>query len=375
MFLLDVTHTSHTRAQTGIQRVTRALAEALPAVQPAQPVCYDHFMKAWRPLDADELACRGARWSWAQRLRGHSRRLTGAGKKLPRATGFVCPELFSPRIATALDGIFQHVDGPRVAVFHDAIGLKFPELTPAGTVARLPAYLRELAMFDGVAAVSEDSAASLRDFWAWAGLHRVPPVQAIPLGVEPIPRSPTVPPPARPRVLCVSTIEGRKNHTALLAAAEALWGENLAFDLELIGLPRHDTAADALEQIQRLRSRGRPIVMHGTVGNDELHAAYARSSFTVYPSLLEGFGMPVIESLQHRKPCICSARGALGESARGGGCLTLDVVDAASLAAAMRRLIENPAELSALSHAAAGRKFRSWTDYANELAGWMRTLR
>jgi len=46
--------------------------------------------------------------------------------------------------------------------------------------------------------------------------------------------------------------------------------------------------------------------------------------FTVYPSLMEGFGIPILESLWHGKPCVCGGNGALGEVARGGGCLIVD---------------------------------------------------
>ena len=68
-------------------------------------------------------------------------------------------------MAAAWPALFAGISGPRVAVFHDAIGLKLPELTPPGTVRRLPGYLRELLQFDGIAANSADSAASLRDYF------------------------------------------------------------------------------------------------------------------------------------------------------------------------------------------------------------------
>ena len=103
-------------------------------------------------------------------------------------------------------------------------------------------------------------------------------------------------------------------------------------------------------------------------------AAYARCTFTVYPSLAEGFGLPVIESLARGRPCICSAHGALGELSQGGGCLALETVDAASLAAAIARLLAAPAELAALSAAAHARRFKTWPEYAAELAAWMRGL-
>ena len=384
MLLLDATHTSHTRAQTGIQRVTRSLFAELARIQPATAVCCDPYLGAWRPLAAGELdhlrpgqpatGSRGAKWPLHRRLAGHARRLAGAKPALPAADGLVCPELFSTPTGARLPEILRAVRGPRIAVFHDAIGLQLPELTTPGTVARLPGYLRELLLFDGIAAVSEASAVSLRDYWQWLGVSGAPPVRAIPNGVDPVPFSPPEIPPGPPRVLCVGTIEGRKNHLALLEACETLWTEGRNFELQLLGLARADTAGRALAKIAALKSAGRPVLYEGAVADAELHAAYARCTFTVYPSFTEGFGLPVVESLQHGKPCVCSAHGALGESARGGGGVALAVVDAASLAAALRRLLQDPAEVAALGAAARARKFRSWTECARDLSTWMRTL-
>jgi glycosyltransferase involved in cell wall biosynthesis len=385
MLLYDATHTSHTRAQTGIQRVCRSLYGALAARGPAAAICHDPYLGAWRPLNATEqrhlrpapvaAQSRGARWPWHQKIGGRMRRLLGSKPALPAGTGLVCPELFSPEVGGRLPEIFSAVMGPRVAVFHDAIGLKLPELTPPGTVRRLPAYLRELLQFDGIAANSQDSAMSLLDYWEWLGVANPPPVTAIPLGLDPVSAGsqPSILS-SRLRVLCVGTIEGRKNHLALLEACEALWTEGLVFELHLLGLARPDTAAAALARIDALKAAGRPLHYDGPADDAALQAAYQRCAFTVYPSLIEGFGLPVLESLQHGQPCICSNDGALGESTRGGGCLALPEVDAASLAGAIRRLLKNPAELAALSAAARTRKFKSWGDYAGELTTWMATL-
>ena len=381
VLLFDATHTSHTRAQTGIQRVTRSLFAELAKTQPVTGVCHDPYLSAWRPLDAGELdhllpgqttaGSRSAKWTLPKRLAGHARRIMGAKPTLPAAEALLCPELFSAKTGAHLPELFALVSGPSVAIFHDAIGLKLPELTPPGTVARLPAYLRELLLFDGVAAVSEDSAASLRDYWQWLGVTAVPPVQAIPHGIGPQPEATDEIPSETnpPRVLCVGTVEGRKNHLALLEACEALWQEGLSFELQMVGLARADTAGRALAKLA-----GRPLLYRGAAADAELHAAYRRCAFTVYPSQLEGFGLPVIESLQHGRPCICSARGAVAESARGGGCVALDSVDAASLVSAIRRLLQNSGELTALAAAARARRFKSWTDCARELTAWMQTL-
>ena len=383
MIYLDASHTSHTRAQTGIQRVVRALHAEFETAGDGRAICYDPHQQAWRTLRAAELAVlrdrsgrsrsRGAKWSLAQKWSGRVRRLTGRSAPLAEAAALVCPELFSPKVAATLPALFARVRGPRVALFHDAIALKFPELTPPATVARMPAYLRELALFDGVAAISEDSAQTLRDYWQWAEIPQPPPVRAISLGLDPVIQSST-PAHRTMRVLCVSTIEGRKNHGALLEAAETLWREGLQFELELIGMPRSDTGAAALQRLRELQAVGRPLVYHGAVAEDALHAAYARATLTVYPSLSEGFGLPVFESLQHGRPCVCARTGALGEAARGGGVLALDSVDAGALSVALRQLMIDPGRLRALEAEAKTRKFRTWNDYARDLRSWMTEL-
>jgi glycosyltransferase involved in cell wall biosynthesis len=269
------------------------------------------------------------------------------------------------------------VAGPRVAVFYDAIALKFPELTPSGTVARFPAYLRELLLFDGIAAISEDSATSLREYWNWLGVSNPPPIHAIPLGIDHPDTSAadtSAPAPVIPRLLCVCTIEGRKNHLALLEACETLWREGREFELQLIGLARPDTAGAALARINQLQREGRRLLFAGSVPEADLHLAYRQCSFTVYPSLIEGFGMPVLESLHYGKPCVCSGLGALGESARGGGCVPLATVDPTSLAITLRQLLDQPAELAALSAAARARRLKTWPEYTREFTAWMQTL-
>ncbi|MEO6993351.1 MAG: glycosyltransferase [Lacunisphaera sp.] len=390
MLLFDATHTSHTAARTGIQRVCRSLFEELYTQGNARPVCFDPHLIGWRKLAAGELATlrdrrsgsgksRGAKWTLAQKISGTTTRWRGGKPSLPDNAGFICPELFSGKVGSHLREIFPAIRGPKVAIFYDAIPLKYPELTPAGTVARLPTYLRELLQFDGVAAISADSAASLRDYWQWLGVSNGPPVEAIPLAVDPL--SPTLAtdaprhrPDSLPRILSVGTLEGRKNHLALLQAAASLWDSGVKFELQLLGLARPDTAKPALDLIATLQRAGRPLLFDGSVTDEHLHAAYRDCAFTVYPSLIEGFGLPVLESLQHGRPCICSGRGALAESAVGGGCMTLASVEADSLASAMRSLLEKPAELAALAVAARSRKLQSWNGYANAIVSWMQTL-
>lgn len=382
--LLDLSHTSHTRARTGVQRVARSLFSALGPE--ALPITHDPYRRTWRPLERWEHANlaatapakkRGARWPLSARLRALFLKSQSNLQFAHDARALLVPEIFSPAVATALPSLFAAVRGPRVAIFHDAIALKFPELTPTKTVARFPAYLAELLAFDGIAAVSEDSRDSLIDYWRWLGAKNPPPVRAIPLGIDTHPPAPSGeihPSAADPTLLCVGSIEGRKNHLALLDACESLWSRGARFTLHLIGLAQPQTAAAALARLQSLQAAGRSLRYDGPASEAALHAAYAAARFTVYPSLLEGFGLPVLESLAHGRPCVCSARGALGESARGGGCLALDRVDAPSLAAAISRLLDSPTELAALTAQARARQLRTWSDYARDLTAFVSDL-
>jgi glycosyltransferase involved in cell wall biosynthesis len=386
---LDLSHTSHTRARTGVQRVARSLRRALG--DQALGVCFDPYERAWRPLSKAEgltldatapAKGRGSRWSLAASLRGRMRRLRKKNNALsalaPKAGdgpgGVLVPEIFSPGVARALPQLFAASPGPRVALFHDAIALQHPEFTPRGTVARFPAYLQELLQFDGIAAVSEASRQALLDYWGWLGATRVPEVAALPLGLD-LPAEAAGPPPAgEPTLLCVGSIEARKNHLGLLEACEALWSKGLTFKLHLVGLAHAETGGPALKRIAALKSAGRPVSYDGPADERGLEEAYQGAAFTVYPSLAEGFGLPVAESLARGRPCLCRFEGALGEIARGGGCMDLGDAGAPAISAAVEELLLSPARLASLSEAARARRFKTWPEYVAELLPWMKSL-
>jgi glycosyltransferase involved in cell wall biosynthesis len=384
--LLDLSHTSHTRARTGIQRVARSIRRELAGRCTA--VTFDPFERAWRPLEPWEernLAAevpakgRGSRWPVSARVRGRMRRLLGLGNPLsglPPAGGVIAPEIFSVDVARALPGLSATIAGPRVALFHDAIALQFPEFSPQSTSARFPGYLRELLQFDGVAAISEASRDCLLDYWSWLGVTRTPIVTAITLGID---APATVPALAAladwPTILCVGSIEGRKNHVALLDACESLWAREARFKLRLVGLANRETGGPALEKIESLRAAGRPIQYRGPEADDVLDAAYGSCAFTVYPSITEGFGLPVAESLVRGRACLCRLDGALGEVARGGGCLGIGSASANEIATAIGGLLGSPFDLATLEASARARRFKSWSQYATELLAWMATLR
>jgi glycosyltransferase involved in cell wall biosynthesis len=117
-------------------------------------------------------------------------------------------------------------------------------------------------------------------------------------------------------VLCVGTLEVRKNHQLLYH----LWHRlvELSGDrvppLVLAGRPNWGTA-ELLGQIAADPVvRGRLILL-ATPTDAELLWLYRHCLFTLFPSYYEGWGLPVAESLAHGKYCICSRAASLPEIA------------------------------------------------------------
>jgi glycosyltransferase involved in cell wall biosynthesis len=389
--VLDLSHTAHCRSHTGIQHTCRQLLAALQD-NGATPVAviYDRYAHRWRSPDATERALlspaaadnpghrRGEVWTLAQKLRGLAHRGAEPDWAALRDAPLIVPEIFTPRVFAALPELRARARGPAITIFYDAVVLRHPELSPPASVARFASYLRELANFDGIAAISEASRAELLEHWQRLEVRNPPPVVAIPLGVSPPREAPEPLTPENARlgafILSVGTIEGRKNHLALLEAAEILWREGRHFRLVLAGLHRPETASPALQLAASLQAAGRPLDLPGPVPDSVLTGYYYLSRFTVYPSHYEGFGLPVAESLLRLRPCICGTGGALAEVSAGGGCLVVPEPSAAHLAQAMRKLLDDDALYSRLTAEAAQRRFSTWADYSRRLREWLGTL-
>ncbi|MQL51388.1 glycosyltransferase [Desulfofundulus thermobenzoicus] len=87
---------------------------------------------------------------------------------------------------------------------------------------------------------------------------------------------------------------------------------------------------------------GKGIHLYGYMPDEIVASLYRNALFFVYPSLYEGFGLPVLEAMRHGVPVLCSGTTAVGEVA-GGAALVFDPTDITDLHNKMLMLIENPA--------------------------------
>jgi glycosyltransferase involved in cell wall biosynthesis len=144
------------------------------------------------------------------------------------------------------------------------------------------------------------------------------------------------------KILIVSDISPRKNHIRLIKAFERVQ-ERSHSHLELVVAGHTRTAIPELEYMLRDVARRREsfkITMMGYVPDSELLSLYAKADVFVYPSLYEGFGLPVLEAMACGCPVITSNVSSLPEVV-GDAALLVDPCDVEALAQAMLIVLED----------------------------------
>jgi glycosyltransferase involved in cell wall biosynthesis len=374
---------------TGVQRVVRGLWRGLSTATAAMPVLWDPGLVSYcalsrrergfleRPFGhggkphADAEPGRRANpvpvFSKLARRLGHLRRRLDLPARLTADDTLFVPEIFQDNRLMNLPAMAGRTAARRVVVCHDAIVWRRPDINPPARQAGFLEYLNALSRFDRVIAVSRETETDLLACWQEHGQSAAPvSVLGWPVGHAESARPAVRPPPesARPMILCVGTFEPRKNHLVLLQAAGMLWEQGVPFELALVGRTTAQWGERVLAAIDALKAAGRPVRWLRHVDDDTLRAAYEECAFTVFPSLVEGFGLPILESLWHGRPCVCGANGAIGEVSAGGGCLNVDQTQPATLAEGMKRLLMDASLRQRLCREAAERPLETWNDYA-----------
>ena len=177
----------------------------------------------------------------------------------------------------------------------------------------------------------------------------------------------------KPYVLFVSTIEIRKNHRLLVRIWRRLLerhGPDAVPSLIFAGQIGW-LVDDLLADLMASDYLGGKVVLMPGLSDAELRQAYRSSLFTVFPSLCEGWGLPIAESLMHGKFCLASNRTSIPEV---GGDL-VDYFDPANeddVLAKIERLLLDPAYLKAReARLQLEYRPRTWTDCVHALIGYL----
>ena len=221
---------------------------------------------------------------------------------------------------------------PQVTVFHDLQHKRHPEFFRWFDLPFWKFLLFWSARISTV--LLADSPATAADLLKF---YRLPEskIRVAPLGVEPEffevarRRRP------EPFLLSVSTLHPHKNLDGLLRAFAAFRAGHPEFRLVICGL--HGFVAGPLHDLRDELGLREAVEFPGWIPRQDLRDLYARAWGFVYPSLFEGFGLPVLEALAAGIPTACSAIEPLAAMA-GEAALLFDPHDPSAIAGAMERI-------------------------------------
>lgn len=139
-------------------------------------------------------------------------------------------------------------------------------------------------------------------------------------------------------LLCVGTREPRKNLKRLLAAFVEIAGANEELSLVVVG--KYGWGEDSAKlKIQNSKFENK-VKFLGYVEKEDLARLYSGAAAFVFPSLYEGFGLPILEAMSCRCPVVTSAVGAMKEVANGAAVL-VDPESVSSIAGGISKIYRN----------------------------------
>jgi glycosyltransferase involved in cell wall biosynthesis len=355
----------------GIGRYVRALTDHLPAVAAA-----DRGAVTWivGRHPAGRLAAAGlvpavtCRLAWPGRVATR----TWVTLRRPRLPAGVLADLDMVHATSA--AVPPTGGRPLVATVHDLAFRHYPDAYPAAgrryhdRAARIVAG--EAAR---VIAVSKATADDLTE------LYGVEParISVVPLGVEPPGAADQAAAAGLladlgvrgPFLLAVGTLEPRKNLPRLLAAFGEITDELPDHFLVVAGpVGWGPTLRPTWDSVR--------VKLAGPVDDPVLQALYRAAEGLAYPSLYEGFGLPVVEAMAHGLPVLTSDRSSLPEVA-GDAAMLVDPLDRGAIAKGLVRLVTDSALRRRLADAGPRRAARftwsataagTWAAYREVLA-------
>lgn len=264
--------------------------------------------------------------------------------------------------------------GQRPRFFYDLIPIRDPRYALEQQHRR---YLTELLRVDAVLAISkfsrDDLLGFLRDSLQLTNLavesaeQRIVPVR-LPESlhsrdVDQIPAE-VASRGSKDAIVMLGLVEPRKQQVRVVKAYQKLRiAERTKLRMFVIG-SLHPLVA---REFETLIAHDPNIEYLGYASERKVAELFRRSRFSVFASNMEGYGLPIAESLAHGVPCLTANFDAMLETAAGGGCVTVNVDDDHELERGLLSMALDDALIAKCRSEIRARVLRTWGDYVREL--------
>ncbi len=379
---IDVTNASHDTGNSGVMRVTRKISHYMQERMNTVFVLWDSSIHKYvfpYPAEVDLLCSYGGPVKdkiLYRSVDGQPRKLLD--EIMPQFNSSKKYHLFTETVDCGIleeaTRYFHEHHVAVAAVFYDAIPVLRPELCSKAVSNNHGRYMKNLSGVDMVIPIASHNQQHLEMFWKEAEIEPAKVVSVeLAAEMDQIERNTEKVSDIdmdHVNILFVSTLEPRKNHIRFLKAAGLLFEAypelKEKVTITLIG-NRYAGNTEIPEFVNAFCEDYDNVEWKGVVSDQELYKAYHDCTFTVYPSEIEGFGMPIIESMCFGKPCLCNKEGSIGELAAVGGCCLTDVMSEEAIKAALYKMVTDKAYLIALQHEAAEREIKTWNQYVDDI--------
>lgn len=244
---------------------------------------------------------------------------------------------------------WRPISTPLVVTIHDLVWHHAPAtMTKRGLMAERVFFQRALKNADRIVSVSSATKDGVRELFPWAAKKIdvvYPGCTKLPAkGSSDILRKISI---DRPFALFVGTLEPRKNLVRLLQAFASVTSDKKHQLLLVVAGKQGWGETDLKATIVQMGIQDK-VRLTGLVTDDELADLYAAARFLTFPSLYEGFGLPIIEANSAGTPVLTSNNSSMPEVG-GKAALLVDASDITSIASGIHRLCTDDALHAKLS--------------------------
>lgn len=261
-----------------------------------------------------------------------------------------------------------------IFMIHDLIPITHPTFCRAGETERHKLRVRNMVT-SGVGIIG-NSQTTLDILAEFAGVENLalPPMLAAPLGTDARPKAPSTLE-GRPTFVVLGTIEARKNHAMLLEIWSRLTRQYQAAAPLLLIIGQRgwecDQVFDLLDRSAALKST---VIEIGRCSDEELAAHLATARALLFPSLAEGYGIPIVEALSMGIPVIASDLTVFHEIGQGVPDL-IDPLDSVAWEQAIRSYaVKDSAARRAQIYRMSAYRSPTWESHFSSVSAWLATL-